>query len=402
MEQMFVAVLALPGILLAIFAGYQLFFMLVSLPSLFSRAQVDDGGVRTRFTVVIPAHNEELLIAETVRSLRASHYPAERLTIIVIADNCTDRTAAVARAEGALAYERNDPARPGKPYALNWLFSQIDLERSDAFCIIDADTVVAPDFLRIMDSRLRAGEEAIQGYFGVMNPDENWLTRLGVLPSVLKFRLHFPGKRALGFTCPLAGNGMCFSRDVIRKMGWQAFSLTENWEYYVMLVLAGYEPTAAPAARIYSQLARSLAQGQTQRMRWMKGRIETLQRYWRQLLRAGVQERSLAKLDVLMELARPSHSILLFWSVAYVLVCLIGWLLMYPAGGWLLVFSMAILGAQVAYFLAGLLVERPPLRTWLALPMVPLYVCWKLAVSARGLLGLRDCRWVKTTRHSTR
>ena len=91
-----------------------------------------------------------------------------------------------------------------------------------------------------MDVHMRRGAHAIQGYYGVLNPEENWVTRLGVIPAAVKFRLHFPGKIAVGLSCPLAGNGMCFSREVIARFGWNAFSLTENWEYYIILTLHGY------------------------------------------------------------------------------------------------------------------------------------------------------------------
>ena len=124
-----------------------------------------------------------------------------------------------------------------------------------------------------------------------MNPDENWLTRLGALPASVKFRLHFPGKRVCGLSCPLAGNGMCFSAAIMRAFGWKAFSITENWEYYVMLTLEGHVTTGAEDAVIYSQVARSLKLGETQRMRWMKGQLDTLQRYWRPLVAAGTAPR---------------------------------------------------------------------------------------------------------------
>ena len=214
---------------LAAFTAYQTLFLVVGLVA---RPRPRAAGTgRTHFAIIIPAHNESGLIKGTVRSLIESDYPAARRDVFVIADNCTDDTATHASAAGAMCHERHDLSLRGKPYALDWMVRRLDLDRYDAVIIIDADTVVDRHFLRAMDGHVTGGEEVVQGYFGVMNPDENWLTRLSVLPASVKFRLHFPGKRALGLTCPLAGNGMCFSAALMKKHGWKAFSITENWEY---------------------------------------------------------------------------------------------------------------------------------------------------------------------------
>jgi 1,2-diacylglycerol 3-beta-glucosyltransferase len=387
--------------ILGFFTAYQLFFGIVSLPLVRRSRQMVDSDVKegsTRFAVVIPAHNEELLIQETVQSLKRSHYPQDHLDVVVVADNCVDRTAPLARESGAICLVREDLVNRGKPYALAWAFQRMDLTRYDAIVIVDGDTAVDPDFLRAVERRLARGEQALQGYYGVMNPDENWVTRLGTLPAVLKFRLHVPAKLALGLSCPLAGNGMVFNAEIIRQLGWNAFSITENWEYYVILTLRGYRVTAAPEAMIYAQLARTLQQGEAQRMRWMKGRLDTAQRYGGDLLWRGLTEPSLVKLDALIEVLRPTHAMLFLWSMAYMALTMLLWLL----AGWPLswaVFATVLVVAQLTYFLAGFAVERPPLRTWLALAMVPGYIAWKLLISIRGLATLRDKRWIKTARH---
>ena len=231
MEFVLIALVAVPGTVLALCTAYQSLWMVLSLPALWRPAPPPDArpGL-TRFAVLIPAHDEERLIAQTVRSLRESDYPSERCTVYVIADNCTDRTAEIAAAVGAQVLIRVDTHRRGKPYALAWAIEQIELNTYDAFVVVDGDTVVDRRFLAVMDVHMRRGAHALQGYYGVLNPEENWVTRLGAIPAAVKFRLHFPGKITVGLSCPLAGNGMCFSREVIARFGWNAFSLTENWE----------------------------------------------------------------------------------------------------------------------------------------------------------------------------
>jgi cellulose synthase/poly-beta-1,6-N-acetylglucosamine synthase-like glycosyltransferase len=180
-------ILALAGAPLLAITLYQTVFLIAGLPSLRRRSPARTQPPRSRFAMVIPAHNEAGLIGGTVTSLLQCAYPATLRDVLVIADNCSDDTAARARAAGAICHERHDLTRRGKPYALDWMMSRLDLNAYDAVVIIDADTIVDRRFLDAMDSHLVAGEVAIQGYFGVMNPNENWLTRLGVLPASVKF-----------------------------------------------------------------------------------------------------------------------------------------------------------------------------------------------------------------------
>jgi hypothetical protein len=158
--------------------------------------------------------------------------------------------------------------------------------------------------------------------------------------------------------------------------------------------------SSAPDAVIYAQVTRSLKLGETQRVRWMKGQLETVANYWRPLLRQGLTELNPVKLDALFEVARPSHATLIFWTVAYAAACGAAWLIGVPGSTTLVAAAGALIAAQVAYFVIGLAVERPPLRTWLAFLMVPWYLAWKAAISFRGLFNLRDKKWVKTARHS--
>lgn len=388
------------GVVMAALVAIQLVFAVASLPFL-RRPRTDRGEAPvTRFVVIVPAHNEELLIDGLVRSVLASDYPPEMRRLVVVADNCTDRTADRARSAGAECYERMDEARRGKPYALDWMVRQLPLERYDAVVIVDADTVVDPAFLQAMDRHVRRGERAIQGYFGVLNPEETWLTRLGVVPAALKFRLQFPGKQSLGLSCPLAGNGMCFAASLMREKGWNAFSLTENWEYYILLTLDDVATTVAPEAKIYSQVARSLAQGETQRVRWAKGRIETLEKYWRRLLVSGLLKPSLSRLDALVELARPSHAILLLSSVVLLAVSAALYLAERMSGpAWLFGFAVA---GQAALLGAAMIVARVPWRSWVALALVPYYLGWKVIVSLKAVLSRRQKQWQRTDRHEIR
>jgi cellulose synthase/poly-beta-1,6-N-acetylglucosamine synthase-like glycosyltransferase len=249
-----------------------------------------------------------------------------------------------------------------------------------------------------MERELVMGANVIQGYFGVMNPGDTWLTRLSVLPAALKFKLHHPGKHLLGLSCPLAGNGMCFAADIFRQFGWNAFSMAENWEYYVFLVLNGYRIVSAEDAIIYSQVARNLRAGRTQRMRWFKGRIQTLGKYWWKLFMPRPLRNLAGRLDTLIELAKPSHAMLLFWSALYLLGAVSYWQISGTSS--FVTVAFVLVGLQVIYLISGLIVERAPLSTWLSLAMIPFYLSWKVLVTLTALVSLKDKAWTKTQRHS--
>jgi hypothetical protein len=193
---------------------------------------------------------------------------------------------------------------------------------------------------------------------------------------------------------------MCFASEVIKRLGWNAFSLTENWEYYVLLALDGYVVTPEEDARIYSQVATSLRLGETQRIRWLKGRLDTLTRYGRRLIREVLIHRDVAMIDVLLELARPSHAMLFLHSFAYAAICAVATLWGGGEFAVLLQAAVLILLLQIVYGLSGLAILRPSLRTWLALAMMPKYLLWKALVSAKAIGSRRDQRWIGTSRNT--
>ncbi len=171
-------------ILLAVQIGYLLLLTLAAV--LANRRPPTVLEPKTRFAVLIPAHNEERLLPELLTSLNGQNYPRALFTCYVVADNCTDGTAAAAARLGAVVFERTNQVQMGKGYALNWLFEQIEAtlqplqadESSgsplDAVVILDSDTIVSPQFLQIMDAHLQHGDRAVQGYYAVRDPGKSW------------------------------------------------------------------------------------------------------------------------------------------------------------------------------------------------------------------------------------
>ncbi len=201
------------------------------------------GDPTSRILIVVPAHNEEGGIAGTVRSCRHADYPPELFGVTVIADNCTDHTAAVANEAGARVVERFDAEKKSKGYAIEYLVDSLarsgELASLDALVIIDADTIIDAKLLRHFDQGLRAGHDWIQCYYTVANPDQSWRTRIltyafslynGVLPL---------GQDTLGSSAGFKGNGMCFSTRGLARQPWRSYGLVEDMEFSWTLRLAG-------------------------------------------------------------------------------------------------------------------------------------------------------------------
>jgi cellulose synthase/poly-beta-1,6-N-acetylglucosamine synthase-like glycosyltransferase len=167
----------------------------------------------------VPAHNEEALIGRLLASLAALDYPREGYSVCVVADNCDDRTVHIARGHGARVHERRDRSRRGKGYALRWLLRELGAEgqRYDAFIVLDADSVVASNLLRSMDARLGSDSPVIQAYYSVLNRGESSLAWLRYAALAALHYLRPLGRSALGISCGLKGNGMCFAAPVLER-----------------------------------------------------------------------------------------------------------------------------------------------------------------------------------------
>ena len=131
-----------------------------------------------KFMMILPAHNEASVIGALIESLQALDYPKELYDIYVIADNCTDNTAQIAKDLGAIVYERFDEKKKTKGFAMQWFLNQKIKENADydAFCVFDADNVVDKNFLNAMNKKLCQGEEIVQGYRDIKNPADSWIS----------------------------------------------------------------------------------------------------------------------------------------------------------------------------------------------------------------------------------
>ncbi len=350
-----------------------------------------------RLLVLIPAHDEELLIGDCVRSLLALQYPPTHLGVVVIADNCSDRTAALARAAGARCLERHDRKLAGKPRAIAWALEQVRLSDYDAVAIIDADTVVDRNFVAELNAKAPLRAKAVQGFFDLSNPDETPITRMSAVLATATHQFAYPLKGRAGLNVPLVGNGMVIGTDVLGRYGWHAFSICEDWEMFALLTERGVAIESAPRARILSQEARSLNQSSTQRQRWTAGKLTVLARVGPRILRSrhiGLRQ----KLDALAELAAPGPGLHLGLVILLGLVCVT----LHPPAATLLLGALgASLLRPAAYTLAALTVNPHPAQAVRAFAFLPIYAVWRIGAAVRALRILGNAPWVRTQRHQT-
>jgi 1,2-diacylglycerol 3-beta-glucosyltransferase len=369
------------------------------------------GKPVTRFLILVPAHNEERLLPSTLTSLNALDYPRSLYTVHVIADNCHDRTAAVAAAAGATVHQRQDLVRRGKGYALQWLLQRLwqSQEPHEAVVILDADSLVSPNFLHVMEARLTRGERVIQAYYAVRDPERSWSVSLRYAALAVLHYLRPSGRMALGGSAGLKGNGMVFAADVLKKHQWTNH-LTEDIEFHMELLLNGERVMFAPDAIVWAEMPETLAEAQTQNARWERGRLEMARRYVPQLARqgwqagrAGQRDKAFLLFDAALEHIIPPFSILTAVNASCLALSLV-----LPAGAKQpasrlkksnIILGTALMAGQLCYTLAGLHLANAPKKVYQALIYAPALIVWKLWLYGRVLLGRDRQGWVRTKRN---
>lgn len=333
---------------------------------------------RMRFDVVIPAHNEAARIGRSLASLGRLDWPPDRFRLLVVADNCDDATATVARAAGARVLERNDAAHRGKGYALQRAFSDsLEAGWADAVAIVDADAEVSANLLEAFAARIEAGAGAVQAHYGVLNPDESWRTRLIALAHGAFHGVRSRARERLDLSCGLRGNGWCVSHRVLRQVPYRAFSLTEDLEYGIALGLAGERVHYADEAHADAEMASGENIAQRQRQRWEDGRFDLIRSRVVPLLRAAARTRSALQFDLALDLLVLPLSYVALNVAALAAVAALASLWDASLRGWL--WAAAIGGLMlVAYVLRGWQLSGRGVAGLLDLLRAPRYVLWKM------------------------
>lgn len=352
-----------------------------------------------RFCVLVPAHNEALGIARTVESLQALDYPRELVRIVVVADNCGDDTASIARAHGAEVCERVDTERRGKGWALHFAIERLLAEPAEsweAVVVVDADTRVSANLLTVMAAHLDAGDQAVQAAY---RPLPGGASPTAVITDVAFAAFHLVrsgARERLGLSCGLRGNGMAFTRRLLRDVPHTAFTRTEDLEFGILLGLSGERVAFAGATTVYGDMPEVPAVVTQQRERWIGGRFALARRFALRLVRESLVRRRLMLADLAMDLLVPPVSVLALLACAGVALAAMGWMAGLVDGVALVVWAGAAAALAAHVLHAARLIGRTR-ALCVALTSVPAYALGKSLIAWRGLRATADV-WIRTTR----
>ncbi len=275
-------------ILFAILYFYQGIYVVVGLVRRNWQDRHQPSRLR-RFAAVIAARNEANVIGELLENLRKQNYPRELLDLYVVADNCTDNTAEVARRAGAFVYERFDKIRKGKGYAMDYLFHKLkEAGKNDyeGYFVFDADNLVDPNFVWEMNRTFDQGYDALTCYRNSKNFGSNWISAGYSIWFLREARfLNFP-RMLLGTNCHVSGTGFLISAKVVEENdGWPFHLLTEDIQFSVDSAIQGRRIGYCDKAVIYDEQPVTFRQSWDQRLRWSKGFYQVDQKYTVPLLK---------------------------------------------------------------------------------------------------------------------
>ena len=255
-----------------------------------------------KFMAIVPAHNEEAVIKNLVESLKAQNYPKELYDIYVIADNCTDKTAEIAKDAGAIVLKRFDEAHKTKGYALNWFLKQKIDEKADydAFCVFDADNIVDKNFIKNMNKKLCQGEEIVQGYRDIKNPTDSWITAGYAIFYWMMNRFYHLARYNLGLSPLINGTGFMVKFDVVKPDGWKTITLTEDIEFSLINIARGRKLGWATDAIVYDEQPVHFMQSWSQRSRWTVGHLQCMKHYTKDLASGVIEHKTLMNFDGLL------------------------------------------------------------------------------------------------------
>ncbi|HEX6494080.1 MAG TPA: glycosyltransferase family 2 protein [Acidobacteriaceae bacterium] len=337
-------------------------------------------------TVVVPAHNEELLLRRCVASLLADLPPSS--SVLVVAHNCTDATAREAAGAGAEVLVLRDDGRQGKGAALRAGFNHAAARGAKVLAVVDADSVVAPGFSAAIAEALADGAEAFQARYIAATTGSQTTAQLTAL-GFLGFNVIRPrGRARLGMSAGIFGNGFGFHSTVLERVPYEASSVVEDLEYHLRLVDAGIRVAFLENATVLSEMPQNSAAASSQRARWEGGRLRMAQAWLLRLLR-----RALARRPILFEPALELACLPLASEVVLLGICLllpVPWLRIYAAAGFLVILAHVATAAAEGdgWWSAA--------RTLLS---VPRYIVWKLGILPRTLASSqRNAAWVRTAR----
>jgi cellulose synthase/poly-beta-1,6-N-acetylglucosamine synthase-like glycosyltransferase len=348
-----------------------------------------------RVAVLVPAHNESAHLLPTLGDIQAQLRSIDRL--VVVADNCTDDTAAVAMKAGADVVERSDSSRRGKGYALAHGLDYLSANSPDLVIIIDADCRLADHTIDRLARACAMTHRPVQALDLMVAPAESSINlKVAEFAWRVKNWVRPLGLMRLGLPCQLMGTGMAFPWNLIRSAGLASGSIVEDLKLGHDLALAGHAPVFCPSARVTSVFPMSRAAVETQRLRWEQGHIGLILKSAPRLGWQGIRRADCGLVALALDLAVPPVTLLgilvVTVSVISGLVAILGFS---ATALWLSAFNLAglVAGVFLSWFKFGRDV-LPPRSVW----SIGYYALAKLALYGRIASRKSGAQWIRTDR----
>lgn len=346
------------------------------------------------FLILIPAHNEEKVIGAALQNLNKLK-PVGKLEIAVIADNCTDSTAAIARQSGYTVIQRTDEKLKGKGYALEWAIGQYDLTQYDAVAIVDADTMVQSNMLEAMAQSLVAGAGAVQLYYGFSVEQKTALSHLQLMANIVENVLFYGSRAILGLPILLRGTGMAIKAEVLQKYPWDSHSITEDVEYAVKLLVNKVRIDFNTESLVHAPSTSSYEQSQSQKLRWAAGTFELIKNKTWPLLRQGFREGRFDLVELGLSFLLLSRPFLIYLAGIGLILSLFA---VPGSKAAFALWALILIALLVIYILAGIIFVKDKKVSIKALAQVPRYAIWFLGVQVTALVNSGKLGWTRTER----
>ena len=319
----------LVGFILFLCYSYQIFYTIV--PFSIKPRKHKQPIKKSRIAILIAARNEEKVIGELLHSINEQDYDKKCLQTIVIADNCTDSTAQIAKNNGAIVFERFNKEKIGKGYALDFAIDNLrksgDLDKIDGIIVLDADNLLTKNYVTEMSKTFSDGYEVFTSYRNSKNYGDNWISAGYGLWYIRESKFLHYARMLLRSSCAISGTGFFVSKRILDKFnGWKFYLLTEDIEFSIFAIINGVKVGCCINAELFDEQPITFHQSYKQRLRWSKGFFQVWQKHGKELVRGIFKHRKFAFFDMTMNImpAFILTVVLLFTSISSIVFGIFG------------------------------------------------------------------------------
>ncbi len=349
------------------------------------------------FKILIPAHNEEIVIETTLKSLLSQVDSPDK--IIVIADNCSDETAAIARQYQVTVLERKDDKNRGKGYALDYGLNELKNNPPNIIILMDADCYITPGTIHKLVDQASITQKPVQALYLLEKPEKpSPKDLISALAFLVKNQVRSTGLSRLGLPCLLAGTGMAFPWQALEEISLASGNIVEDMQLGIDLALCGYSPIFCPSAQVTGILPQQTSAAKTQRTRWEHGHLQTILSQVPKLLKGAIIQRRFDLLALALELSVPPLSLLVMLWIGTITITIaaaflgLSWLPTVILGVAGMCLMLAVVGGWAKF-------GRKEIPGF-ALLTIPFYLLWKIPLYFTFLIKPQS-QWVRTERDST-